>query len=266
MLKAILYYILLIAEFVVTLIIGGLAVGFYIAAAMNTNYYKTHQDAIEQAANPIVIIFTVLAGLIVWLTFSHYKFSKFSLGKVQPAAKWMAMLHFTLPILGFTLTFYGMSHLFHINFMPKEMTQMNFLTILPFAIVGSFLSAYVFYGAIQEELIRSGKKLWVQMLTLCIMMIPACMMVAVDGDFSVHFTILGMITTLYSCWAYSKTRSTIVLFVAYLIPNLVPSSLTPTPVSIAFLIIGIPLTLYGSVSLLKKMPQLLLTENDHEDE
>ena len=84
MLKAILYYILVIAEYMITLIIGGLAVGFYVSIAIQTGYYKSHQAALESAGTMIIISFTVLAGLIVWLTFSHYKFSKFSLGKVVP--------------------------------------------------------------------------------------------------------------------------------------------------------------------------------------
>ena len=41
MLKAILYYILVIAEYMITLIIGGLAVGFYVSIAIQTGYYKS---------------------------------------------------------------------------------------------------------------------------------------------------------------------------------------------------------------------------------
>ena len=43
MLKAILYYILLIAEFIVTLFVGGIALSFYII-------YKTKQGAITNEA------------------------------------------------------------------------------------------------------------------------------------------------------------------------------------------------------------------------
>ena len=262
MLKAILYYILLIAEFMITLIIGGLAVGFYIAVAMKTDYYKTHQAAIEQAANPIVICFTVLAGLIVWLTFSHYKFSKFSLGKVEPAAKWKAMILSTLPILGITMAYYGLMNLLHIDFMPKEMTQMSFITIVPFALVGSFLSAYVFYGAIQEELIRNGKKLWVQILTLCIMMLPMCLLEESSTGNFVYFTILGLVSTIYGCWIYGKIRSTIVLFVVYLIPNLVPIAISSIPLCIILIIVGIALAIGGGMMLNKNLPEILTNEDE----
>lgn len=265
MLKAILYYILLIAEFVVTLIIAGLATGVYFAFAAQNGTNYPHQTDIERIAIPMVAFFTLLSGLFVWFTFSHYKFSKFSLGKVQPAAKWKAMLYATLPILGFTLAFYASMNLFHIDFMPKEITQMTFVTWLPSALVGSFFSAYVFYGAIQEELIRCGKKLWVQMLTLCLMMLPACLMVVTkNGDISAHFTILGMISTIYACWVYQKTRSTIVLLVVYFIPNLTPSAITSTPLCIILLAVGAIMTISSWIILQKNMPKMLLSEDENE--
>ena len=264
MLKAILYYILLIAEYMITLIIGGLAVGFFVAVAMQTGYYKSHQAALESAGTVIIVSFTVLSALIVWLTFNHYKFSKFSLGKVVPQAKWKAMTYLTLPILGVTMTYYAMLNLLHIDFMPKEVTQMNFLTFLPLAIVGSFISGYVFYGAIQEELIRCGKKFWVQMLTLCIMMLPLCLLTESATGNVMFYTVLGMVSTVYGCWAYQLTRSSTVLIVVYLIPNLVPSIITSTPLCFALIIVGIAMTLGGGIWL-KKHKDTIIAEEDEDE-
>ena len=78
---------------------------------------------------------------------------------------------------------------------------------ISFNINGSFISAYIFFGAIQEELIRCGKKRWVQLLTLSIMMLPASMMsVTPRGDINVDLTVRGFITLCYCSWIYGKTR------------------------------------------------------------
>ena len=104
MLKAILYYILLIAEFIVTLFVGGIALSFYII-------YKTKQGAITNEAaflndaSPVIILFSLLSMVIVWFTFYKAKFSKFTLGKVLPVTKWKAMLYTSLPMVGFTLAY-----------------------------------------------------------------------------------------------------------------------------------------------------------------
>lgn len=265
MLKAILYYLLLIAEFLITIILCGLVVGMYMSVAMNTGYYDQKEQAFENATFPIMVGFLLVSIFIIWGTFGYYKFSKFSLGKVRPAAKWKTMLYTTLPIFGFTLAFYTAMELFHINFLPKEMIEMKYTIFLPYAFLGSFLSAYVFYGAIQEELIKSGKKLWMQMLTLCIMMLPACVMVVTsEGDISFHFTIIGMVSTLYACWVYEKTRSTIILLVVYLFPNFIPFTTGSVPLSIALLVVGITLTIYGGITVQKKLPEML--EEEDEDE
>lgn len=267
MLKAILYYLLLIAEFLITIILGGLVVGMYMAVAMQTGYYGKKEQAFENAVFPIMAIILLVGILVIWGTFGHYKFSKFSFGKVRPAAKWKAMLYTPLPIFGFTLAFYAITNLLHLNFLPKEMTEMKYIIFLPYAFFGSFLSAYVFYGAIQEELIKSGKKLWVQMLTLCIMMLPACVLVVTsEGDISLHFTILGMISTIYACWVYEKTRSTIILLAVYILPNLIPFSFGSVPLGIALLIVGIAITVCGGITVLKKIPEMLEEEEEYEYE
>lgn len=123
MLKAILYYILLIAEFIVTLFVGGIALSFYII-------YKTKQGAITNEAaflndaSPVIILFSLLSMVIVWFTFYKAKFSKFTLGVVLPVAKWKAMLYTSLPMVGFTLAYYAAMNLFQIHFLPKEMDEL----------------------------------------------------------------------------------------------------------------------------------------------
>ena len=176
MLKAILYYILFLAEYLITIFLGGFLVGLYMAMNMDSGSHSQQIGALKESVYPFIIVIGFLGILIVWFTFGHYKFSKFSLGKVIPAAKWKAMTICTMPILGFTMVFYSIMNLFHLDFLPKQMMDISYLGFLPFNINGSFISAYIFFGAIQEELIRCGKKSWVQLLTLSIMMLPASMM------------------------------------------------------------------------------------------
>ena len=102
MLKAILYYILLIAEFIITIFIGGLGLGFFMT------YYTQKHTIADKATfmsdvSPIIIAFSLRSMVIVWFTFYKAKFSKFTLGKVRPTIKWKAMLYTSLPMLGFTL-------------------------------------------------------------------------------------------------------------------------------------------------------------------
>ena len=260
MLKAILYYILLIAEFLITLFIGGSIMGIYMATGKN-------KDSLDNAAFlnqeffPFVIGLCFLTMLVVWLTFGHYKFSKFSLGKVLPSDKWKAMAYTCMPIIGMTLAFNATSNLFNIDFLPKDMKDINYLTYIPFAVLGSFFSAYIFYGAIQEELIRCGKKKWIQLLTLCVMMLPASMMsMKANGDFAVELTFQGFITTCYGCWIY---RSTIVLFAIYFTSNLVPMTLEPKPLDIVLAIVGTVMLIYGFIAVRKKMPKFLI-EKEYE--
>lgn len=263
MLKAILYYILLIAEFIVTLFVGGLALSFYML-------YKYPKEAIadkaafENDASPIIIFFSLLSMVIVWVTFYKAKFSKFTLGKVLPAAKWKAMLYTSLPMFGFTLAYYAAMNLFHIHFLPKEMDELGYLSFVPYAVVGSFFSAYVFYGAIQEELIRCGKKKWTQLLTLCLMMFPMYAM-TISEETNIcweYLAILGILSTCYGFWIYGKTRSSILLFVIYFISNLVPTQIKSEPLAIFLIVIGLAMTVWGYINLRKKMPLMLTNEEE----
>lgn len=163
MLKAILYYILFLAEYLITIFIGGFLVGFYLAinipSGSHSHQIEGPEESIypfiqEESIYPFIMVIGFLGILIVWFTFGHYKFSRFSLGKVIPADKWKAMTICTMPILGFTMVFYSIMNLFHLDFLPKQMMEMSYLGFLPYNIIGSFISVYIFYGAIQEELIR----------------------------------------------------------------------------------------------------------------
>ena len=262
MLKAILYYILLIAEFIVTLFVGGIALSFYII-------YKTKQGAITNEAaflndaSPVIILFSLLSMVIVWFTFYKAKFSKFTLGVVLPVAKWKAMLYTSLPMVGFTLAYYAAMNLFQIHFLPKEMDELGYLAFIPYAVVGSFFSAYVFYGAIQEELIRCGIKKWGQLLTLCLMMFPMCVF-SVSEETNIrweYLALLGMISTCYGFWIYGKTRSTIVLFAVYFTSNLIPSQIPSAPLAISLIIIGLAMTVWGGIILQKKWLEMLEEED-----
>lgn len=262
MLKAILYYILLIAEFIVTLFVGGIALSFYII-------YKTKQGAITNEAaflndaSPVIILFSLLSMVFVWFTFYKAKFSKFTLGKVLPVTKWKAMLYTSLPMFGFTLAYYAAMNLFQIHFLPKEMDELGYLAFIPYAVVGSFFSAYVFYGAIQEELIRCGIKKWGQLLTLCLMMFPMCVF-SVSEETNIrweYLALLGMISTCYGFWIYGKTRSTIVLFAVYFTSNLIPSQIPSAPLAVSLIIIGLAMTVWGGIILQKKWLEMLEEED-----
>lgn len=263
MLKAILYYILLIAEFIVTLFVGGIALSFYIMYK-STKGGIANEAAFLNNASPIFIFFSLLSMVIVWVTFYKAKFSKFTLGKVLPAVKWKAMLYTSLPLFGFTLAYYAALNLLQIHFLPKEMNELGYLAFVPYAVVGSFFSAYVFYGAIQEELIRCGKKKWIQLLTLCLMMFPLCLLIISEENNLrwEYLTLLGLISTCYGFWIYGKTRSSILLFAIYFVSNLVPTQIKSESLAIFLIVIGLAITVWGYVNLRKKMPLVLTNEEE----
>lgn len=260
MLKAILYYILLIAEFIITIFAGGFAVGIYIALCMDKNQF-TDKDKIVTELSPVMTGICIMSMLIIWLTFYKAKFSKFTLGKVIPSKKWKTMLFTSLPMVGITLFYYTLMNLFQIQLMPKEMGEIGYLMFIPFALFGSFITAYIFYGAIQEELIRCGKKPWVQLLTLCIMILPLCAFsILRDNHISWEYlAILALICMCYCVWLYGKTRSSIILFVVYIASNLVPylTEKLSLPVALLLLAIGLALTICGTIGLRKYLPEMI---------
>ena len=140
MLKAILYYILFLAEYLITIFLGGFLVGLYMAMNMPSGSHSQQIEGLEESIYPFMMVIGFLGILIVWFTFGHYKFSRFSLGKVVPAAKWKAITICSLPILGFTMVFYSIMNLFHLDFLPKQMMEMSYLGFLPWNVIGSFIS------------------------------------------------------------------------------------------------------------------------------
>ena len=259
MLKAILYYILFIAVVGITLLFGGFLIGIFIAIGADKGYLDDRTTAaLSTPSSPLIIGMVLLCMLTIWFTFRHYKFSKFSMGKVVSNSKWKAITFGSMPILGITMVYYAAMNLLHIDFLPEDMTGLDFIAFVPYAIFGSFLAAFVYFGAIQEELIRNGKKKWVQYLTLCLMMMPTSILTGTKtGDYAFSLTIVSIIITCYCCWYYEKTRSTIVLFACYLISNLVPFKFDSMPLGIALIVVGIPLTVYGIISLRKNLTNWL---------
>ena len=243
MLKAILYYILFLAEYLSTIFLGGFLVGLYMALNIPSGSHSQQIEGLEESIYPFMIVIGFLGILIVWFTFGHYIC--------------------TMPILGFTMVFYSIMNLFHLDFLPKQMMDISYLGFLPYNIIGSFISVYIFFGAIQEELIRCGKKRWVQLLTLSIMMLPASMMSATpSGDINVDLTVLGFITLCYCSWIYGKTRSTIILIVLYFVSTLVPFHFESKVLGILLLIAGTALTIGGFAALSRKLPEMLVKDED----
>lgn len=265
MLKAILYYILLIAEFIITIFGCGIAIGIYIALCMDKQDF-TNKEEIVNKLSPMLIVIIMISMLIIWLTFHKAKFSKFTLGKVIPSQKWKAMLFTSLPIMGVTLFYYTLMNLLQIQFVPKEMEEIGYINVIPFALFGSFITAYVFYGAILEELIKCGKKKWVQTLTLCIMILPfSTVSVSRESHISWEYlAILAMFCIFYSVWIYAKTRSTTILFVVYFASNLIPffTGKLALPISLLLLAISLALTTYGIIGLRKYLPEMIEKDED----
>ena len=175
MLKAILYYILLIAEFIITIFIGGLGLGFFMT------YYTQKHTIADKATfmsdvSPIIITFSLLSMVIVWFTFYKAKFSKFTLGKVRPTIKWKAMLYTSLPMLGFTLAYYAAMSILHIHFLLFSRLLLFFPAFLP-VIQETFFSAFSFINASTIEInfsLSSGRPTLTRFRSKFRIMIPFC--------------------------------------------------------------------------------------------
>lgn len=267
MFKAILYYILYIAVFFITILFGGFLYGIYIAIGEQKGYLDDNASiAGANSSSPFAISCVLLGALLVWLTFRHYHFSRFSLGNVIAATKWKTMVLTTLPMLGFAMVASALLSIFHIDYLPKELLDMDYPSTVFYGVVGAFTSAYVYFGAIQEELIRSGKKQWVQYLVLCLMMLPGSTMAASKtGDISFQITLLSIATACYGCWLYGKTRSSIIIFFCYLVVSIVPDNFESTALNIAMLAIGIIMLVYGTLALRKNLPFLLQTDESQQN-
>lgn len=258
MFKAILYYLLLILEFVMTMFIAGFALGIYLA-------HSGGNIKADIVANSFSYIFGfyLLAIIVVWFTFHKAKFSKFSWGKVAPEKKWKAMLYTTLPIFGFTLSYYSVTQLLGISINMSQLRSFGYVYTIPFMVFGSFLTAYVYYGAILEELIKCGKKKWVALLTLILMVVPISLFAISDERFGgAVFLIDVLFSTWYGFYAYWKTRSSIILFVLYVAINLIPFNLGPTPLCIALGILGLAMMFVGGKFLRRHGQEMLVKEDD----
>lgn len=152
MFKSILYYILMIAEFCSTMFVGGIVIGIYLAVSGKLEEVNANDQAsLLKAGTPIIYVFCILAILILWFTFSKAKFSKFTLGRVNPAYKWKAMFWYTLPLFGITLMFIALFNLLDIKIYNKEIMPFDYIGMLPMILISSFISAYIIFGAITKN-------------------------------------------------------------------------------------------------------------------
>ena len=171
-------------------------------------------------------------------------------------------------MMGFTLAYYALMSYFDIHFIPKEMSQFGFFQFLPLMLVGSFMSAYVFYGAILEELLKSGKKKWVVLLVYLLMIMPTTLTAGSGEGMAlwIFYVLAALPCTLYGFWLYCKTRSSIVIFAVYLISNMVPFNLGSNWVTILVCILGLGMMGYGFYLLKKNIEPLLIQEDEEEKE
>ena len=245
MFKSILYYILMIAEICSTMFVGGIVMGIYFASSGKLEEVNANDQAsFLKAGTPIIYVFSILAILILWFTFSMAKFSKFTLGRVNPAYKWKAMFYYTLPLFGITLMFIALFNLLDIKIYNKEIMPLDYIGMLPMILIGSFISAYIIFGAIYEELIKCGKKTWVSYLAvLAFSIIP---FIATTLGQSLTWIIMMMIWSIVQTsilfYIYKTTRSTIVVFVACIICNLIPTDISSIPLCTAMGCFGSTLT------------------------
>lgn len=245
MFKSILYYILMIAEFCSTMFVGGIVIGIYLAVSGKLEEVNANDQAsFLEAGTPIIYVFCILAILILWFTFSKAKFSKFTLGRVNPAYKWKAMFYYTLPLFGITLMFIALFNLLGIKIYNKEIMPLDYIGMLPMILISSFISAYIIFGAIYEELIKCGKKTWVSYLTVLVFSIIP--FIATTPGQSLTWIIMMMIWSIVQTsllfYIYKTTRSTIVTFVACIICNLIPTDISSIPLCTAMGCFGSTLT------------------------
>ena len=96
------------------------------------------------------------------------------------------------------------------------------------------------------------------------MMLPMCLLtISEENNLRWEYlTLLGLISTCYGFWIYGKTRSSILLFAIYFVSNLVPTQIKSEPLTIVLIIIGLAMTVWGYINLRKKMPQILMNEEE----
>ncbi len=245
MFKSVLYYILMIAEFCSTMFVGGIVIGIYLAVSGKLEEVNANDQAsFLKAGIPILYVFCILAMLILWFTFSKAKFSKFTLGRVNPAYKWKAMFWYTLPLFGITLMFIALFNLLGIDIYNKEIMPLDYIGMLPMILISSFISAYIIFGAIYEELIKCGKKTWVSYLTILVFSIIPFIATTLGQSLTwiIMMMIWSIVQTSLLFYIYKTTRSTIVTFVACIICNLIPTDISSIPLCTAMGCFGSTLT------------------------
>lgn len=245
MFKSILYYILMIAEFCSTMFVGGIVIGIYLAVSGKLEEVNANDQAsLLEAGTPIIYVLCILAILILWFTFSKAKFSKFTLGRVNPAYKWKAMFWYTLPLFGITLMFIALFNLLGIKIYNKEIMPLDYIGMLPMILISSFISAYIIFGAIYEELIKCGKKTWVSYLTVLVFSIIPFIATTLGQSLTwiIMMMIWSIVQTSLLFYIYKTTRSTIVTFVACIICNLIPTDISSIPLCTAMGCFGSTLT------------------------
>lgn len=245
MFKSILYYILMIAEFCSTMFVGGIVIGIYLAVSGKLEEVNANDQAsFLKAGTPIIYVFCIFAILILWFTFSKAKFSKFTLGRVNPAYKWKAMFYYTLPLFGISLMFIALFNLLGIKIYNKEIMPLDYIGMLPMILISSFISAYIIFGAIYEELIKCGKKTWVSYLTVLVFSIIPFIATTLGQSLTwiIMMMIWSIVQTSLLFYIYKTTRSTIVTFVACIICNLIPTDISSIPLCTAMGCFGSTLT------------------------
>ena len=245
MFKSILYYILMIAEFCSTMFVGGIVIGIYLAVSGKLEEVNDNDQAsFLKSETPILYVFCILALLILWFTFSMAKFSKFTLGRVNPVYKWKAMFWYTLPLFGITLIFIALFNLLGIDIYNKDFMAFSYMERLPMILIGSFISAYIIFGAIYEELIKCGKKTWVSYLTVLVFSIIPFFASTLGQSLTwiIMMMIWSIVQTSLLFYIYKTTRSTIVTFVACIICNLIPTDISSIPLCTAMGCFGSTLT------------------------
>lgn len=245
MFKSILYYILMIAEFCSTMFVGGIVIGIYLAVSGKLEEVNANDQAsLLKAGTLIIYVFCILAILILWFTFSKAKFSKFTLGRVNPAYKWKAMFWYTLPLFGISLMFIALFNLLGIKIYNKEIMPLDYIGMLPMILISSFISAYIIFGAIYEELIKCGKKTWVSYLTVLVFSIIPFIATTLGQSLTwiIMMMIWSIVQTSLLFYIYKNTRSTIVTFVACIICNLIPTDISSIPLCTAMGCFGSTLT------------------------
>ena len=245
MFKSILYYILMIAEFCSTMFVGGIVIGIYLAVSGKLEEVNANDQAsFLKAGTPIIYVFCILHIFFLWFTFSKAKFSKFTLGRVNPAYKWKAMFWYTLPLFGITLMFIALFNLLGIKIYNKEIMPLDYIGMLPMILISSFISAYIIFGAIYEELIKCGKKTWVSYLTVLVFSIIPFIATTLGQSLTwiIMMMIWSIVQTSLLFYIYKTTRSTIVTFVACIICNLIPTDISSIPLCTAMGCFGSTLT------------------------